>query len=123
MSAFQNMASKLKPGSSNACNRLILSESCEVNEVLLNISSRWKMQILHSIAAGRSQFSLLKKAFPSLSDQVLGKRLSELTDDKLVVKSILAEKSPIQIIYTPTHKGNELLKIIDDLHKWGLMWS
>jgi DNA-binding HxlR family transcriptional regulator len=117
------MSSQLKPSSSNACNRLILSESCEVNELLLNISSRWKMQILHSIAAGRSQFSLLKKAFPSLSDQVLGKRLSELTDDKLVVKSVLAGKSPIQIVYTPTLKGNDLLKIIDDLHKWGIAWS
>ena len=117
------MASELKPGTSNACNRLILSESCEVNELLLTISSRWKMQVLHSIAAGQNQFNLLKKAFPSLSDQVLGRRLSELTNEQLVVKNVLADKSPVQILYTLTQKGNDLLKIIDDLHKWGIAWS
>jgi hypothetical protein len=42
MSTVKDMASNLKLGSSNACNRLILSESCEVNELLLNISSGGK---------------------------------------------------------------------------------
>jgi len=114
------MSSKLKPGTSNACNVNALSLDCEVNDVLRDISPRWKMQILHKIAAGGKQFSLLKQAFPSLSDQILGKRLSELVGEALVEKIVLKEKVPKHIIYTTTDKGFELLKIIDDLHQWGL---
>jgi DNA-binding HxlR family transcriptional regulator len=116
------MSSKLKTGTSNANNLALLSCKCEVNDVLRNISTRWKMQILHSIAREARQFSLLKNAFPSLSDQMLGKRLSELVADKLIDKTILEERVPMKIIYTPTEKGMQLLKIIDDLHKWGLRW-
>ncbi len=117
------MASKLKAGTSNACNLMVLSSSCEVNAVLRNISTRWKMQILHSISTGTRQFSRLKIAFPSLSDQILGTRLSELVADELINKTLVAEKVPKQIIYTPTEKGMELLRVIDDLHQWGLKWQ
>jgi Predicted transcriptional regulators len=80
------------------------------------------MQILHSIKHGIHQFSTLKKAFPSLSDQILGKRLSELVEDELVKKTPIANTIPPQIAYTATKKGEELLKIVDDLHKWGLKY-
>lgn len=116
------MASKLKKGTTNAGNIEVLFLSCEVNETLRNISPRWKMQLLHSIKHGTRQFSLLKEAFPSLSDQVLGKRLSELVQDKLVDKLIVADTVPQQIAYHTTQKGDELLKIIADLHQWQLRW-
>ncbi len=116
------MSSQLKPGTSNACNIIALSLACEVNDVLRDISPRWKMQVLHRIAAGTNQFSSLKVAFPSLSDQILGKRLAELVSDKLIDKNIIEVKAPKRIHYFITDKGLELLKIIDDLHKWGLKW-
>ncbi|MBB5637099.1 DNA-binding HxlR family transcriptional regulator [Pedobacter cryoconitis] len=116
------MASKLKNGTTNACNIGVLYGSCEVNEILRNISPRWKMQVLHSIKHGIRQFSLLKEAFPSLSDQILGKRLSELVIDGLVDKAAVEGTVPQQIVYTTTKKGEELLKVIDDLHQWGMRW-
>jgi DNA-binding HxlR family transcriptional regulator len=116
------MSSELKPGTSNACNLTALSLACEVNDILRDISPRWKMQILHKIAAGTNQFSTLKHAFPSLSDQILGKRLAELVKDELIHKMIMQEKPPKRINYFISDKGLELLKIIDDLHKWGLKW-
>jgi DNA-binding HxlR family transcriptional regulator len=117
------MSSPLKPGTSNACNITLLSLACEVNDVLRGISPRWKMQVLHKIAAGTRQFSALKQAFPSLSDQILGKRLSELVSDELIEKEIVEAKPPKRINYLITVKGLELLKIIDDLHQWGLKWN
>ncbi|MEJ7558617.1 MAG: helix-turn-helix domain-containing protein [Pedobacter sp.] len=116
------MSSKIKPGTSNACNITALSLACEVNDVLRNVSPRWKMQVLHKIAAGTKQFSSLKIAFPSLSDQILGKRLAELVSDELIEKYIIEAKAPKRIHYFVTDKGFELLKIIDDLHKWGIKW-
>ncbi len=117
------MASKIKKGTTNACNIEVLFMSCEVNETLRNISPRWKMQVLHSIQNGTRQFSLLKDAFPSLSDQILGKRLSELVKDKLVNKTAVADTVPQQIAYSVTQKGEELLKIVVDLHQWEMRWQ
>jgi DNA-binding HxlR family transcriptional regulator len=116
------MATPLKPGTSNACNITSLSLACEVNDVLRDISPRWKMQVLHKIAAGVNQFSLIKSAFPSLSDQILGKRLAELIRDELIHKHVIREKAPKSVHYIVSNKGIELLKIIDDLHKWGIKW-
>jgi len=113
------MASEIKENSMNAHNLKLLASSCEVNEILTNISPRWKMQILYSISKGVYQFSKLKEAFPSLSDQVLGKRLGELTGENLVKKTVLTDKTPTNIIYQVTEKGKELLAIILDLHVWG----
>jgi len=117
------MASEIKENSTNAYNLKILASSCEVNEILTTISPRWKMQILYSISKGVYQFSKFKEAFPSLSDQVLGKRLGELADENLVSKTILTDKIPTQIVYQVTEKGKELLAIILDLHLWGQKYS
>lgn len=97
----------------------VLAASCEVNDVLETISKRWKMQILYSISKDVKQFSLLKKAFPSLSDQVLGKRLGELVTEGLLEKTTDTMSVPAQVIYTVTEKGKALLAIILELHKWG----
>ncbi|UOQ69392.1 winged helix-turn-helix transcriptional regulator [Hymenobacter volaticus] len=118
------MASNVKEGTTNAQNRQVLSAWCSVNDVLRDISPRWKMVVLHRIAHGVAQFSQLKHAFPTLSDQVLGKRLAELVAERLVEKRAVADTVPPQIRYTPTPKGRALLTIIDALQQWGQQdWS
>ncbi len=67
------MATPRKKQSTNTENIQTLAQACDVNEVLLQIALRWKMQILYCIAADVSQFSTLKKMFPTLSDQVVAK--------------------------------------------------
>lgn len=114
------MSSKIKENSTNIFNLKVLADSCEVNDVLKNISPRWKMQILYSISQDIRQFSKLKKIFPSLSDQVLGKRLSELVNEGLAEKEIIAYTTPAQIMYSATAKGEALLLIVRDLHHWGI---
>ncbi|MDF2474718.1 MAG: transcriptional regulator [Sphingobacterium sp.] len=117
------MATPRKEQSTNTENLQTLAQACDVNEVLLQISLRWKMQILYCIAEDVSQFSTLKKMFPTLSDQVLSKRLKELKEEFLVVTEDIENTTPPQIRYRPTEKGKELLKIILDLHNWGLKWK
>lgn len=117
------MATPRKELSTNTENLQTLAQACDVNEVLLQISLRWKMQILYCIADDVSQFSTLKKMFPTLSDQVLSKRLKELKEESLVFPEDIENTIPAQIRYRPTEKGRELLKIILDLHHWGLRWK
>ena len=113
------MASEINESSTNIYNLRVLAASCEVNEILERVSKRWKMQILHSISQEVNQFSLLKKTFPTLSDQVLGKRLAELVMEGLVDKLLVENTCPYQIIYRATEKGIALLAIIHDLNQWG----
>lgn len=113
------MASEIKESSTNTYNLKLLAASCEVNEILECIAKRWKMQILFSISKDIKQFSRLKKAFPSLSDQVLGKRLGELVAEGLVNKEIVDNTCPYQFIYSITEKGAALMVIIQELHQWG----
>lgn len=117
------MATPRKEQSTNTENLQTLAQACDVNEVLLQISLRWKMQILYCIADDISQFSTLKKMFPTLSDQVLSKRLKELKEESLVLTEDIENTIPPQIRYRPTEKGKELLKIILKLHHWGLKWK
>lgn len=117
------MASEIKESSTNIQNMKLLAASCEVNEILVSIGKRWKMQILFSISNDINQFSLLKRAFPSLSDQVLGKRLGELVSEGLVDKLTVENTCPFQIIYSVTEKGAALLVIIHALNQWGEIYA
>jgi DNA-binding HxlR family transcriptional regulator len=117
------MATNIKYSSTNYQNLQILGEACDVNDTLRSIGARWKMQVLYSIRQGLPQFSKIKEAFPSVSDQVLGKRLRELESDGLVIKRVLKASVPFQSVYTVTEKGAALLKIMEDLHQWEVVWN
>ncbi|MFT4204519.1 MAG: helix-turn-helix domain-containing protein [Chitinophagaceae bacterium] len=117
------MSSEIKILSSNVENLQKLADACDVNTILGNIGLRWKMQILYCISKDVFQFSKLKKVFPTISDQVLGKRISELQEDKLIIKFEIPQTTPQQIRYEVTQKGKELLSIVLDLHLWGQKWN
>ncbi|WP_160712882.1 winged helix-turn-helix transcriptional regulator [Chitinophaga solisilvae] len=113
------MSSRIKASSSNAHNRRLLAEAHDVNDILRTISARWKMEILCNITIGVNQFSRLKEKFPSLSDQILGKRLSEMVSEGILVKEHIPETVPPQTIYRPTDKATALVQILRQLHVWG----
>ena len=78
------MSTVKKSNSTISLNEEILGKACTFNDVVRIISPQWKMQILFSIYWGINRFSLLKKEYSSLSDEILGKRLRQLTHDGLI---------------------------------------
>lgn len=119
---LKQMSTSIKETSTNFQNLITLNTACEVNDTLKKISPRWKMTILYEIQMGSHQFSKLKQKFPSLSDQILGKRLRELEKENFVIKELRSDLTPNQIIYHPTKKGLSLLKIMAQLHIWTKTW-
>lgn len=117
------MASEVKTQSSNYENLRLLAAHCNVNSILKQIGLRWKMQLLYCISQGVYQFSKLKKIFPTISDQVLGKRIAELQEEGLIEKYEIAGTVPQQIRYSVTQKGHELIEVILALQHWGERWS
>ena len=117
------MATDIKDSSTNIQNLRIFTESWEVNRVLEIVSPRWKMQILFYISKDVKQFGLLKKVFPTLSDQMLGKRLKELVNEGFIEKTRIGDNGQKQTVYFATAKATQILEIMDQLHQWGKSWN
>ncbi|WP_437683349.1 winged helix-turn-helix transcriptional regulator [Sorangium sp. So ce131] len=116
-----------KTTSSNFQNQQALAGACTLNDTLYRVGMRWKMQVLFFIHAGEGSFGALKKRLPSISDQVLGKRLRELTAEGLVLKLETMDAGPgarasakgsPRTRYAVTRRGAALLRIMESLCVW-----
>lgn len=116
------MSTEIKKTSSNFENLKFLTESCIVNSTLKSIGLRWKMQILCCFLYEEYQYGKLKQIFPTISDQMLSKRLNELLKEDLIFKVEISDTQPKQYQYNITEKGKELMEIILVLQQWSRKW-
>lgn len=117
------MENNFKESSTNQANKKILSDRCGVNDTLTFIGKRWLMTILYEISLGNHQFSSLRKSIPEISEHILANRIGNLTKQELIIKSVVENTIPSQIIYTVTAKGKELLSLVDELCQWNRNWN
>lgn len=76
------------------------------------------MAILYEISLGHDQFSSLLAVFSGLSEHILAARIQDLDQNGLITKMPRPDSVPMQICYTITPKGYDLLAIVDRLHHW-----
>lgn len=81
------------------------------------------MTILYEISLGNDQFSALTKSIPEISEQVLATRVNDLVENNLIEKNERTNTTPLQIIYTTTDKGKQILSLVDNLCKWDVYWN
>lgn len=112
-----------KEQSTNFENEQFLLSVCEINYTLNVISSRWSAQIIYWIYKGYNRFHLLKNELPQISDQVLGRKLKELEDNKVLIKKIIPKTVPMGIEYILTEKGDKLIPILKDMCKWAQQYE
>ncbi|MDE5437584.1 helix-turn-helix transcriptional regulator [Elizabethkingia meningoseptica] len=117
------MGNKIKESSTNQANRRILSDRCRVNDTLSLVGKRWLMTILYEISLGNNQFSTLTKSIPEISEHVLATRVNNLVENNLIEKNERMNTTPLQIIYSITDKGKQLLLLVDSLCKWDGYWN
>lgn len=117
------MKNTIKESSANQANKKILSDRCGVNNTLALIGKRWLMMVLYDISLGRNQFSSLRKSIPGISEHILAARISSLTQQGLIRKNDVEHTIPLQIVYTVTKKGEELLFFVDKLCQWDRNWK
>lgn len=117
------MGNKIKESSTNQANRIILSNRCRVNDILSLVGKRWLMNILYEISLGNNQFSALTKSIPEISEHVLATRVNNLVENNLIEKNERMNTTPLQIIYSTTDKGKQLLSLVDNLCKWDGYWN
>ena len=93
--------------------------NCPVTHCINLIGGKWKPVIIHLIRKDCNRFSMLQRAIPAISKQMLVNQLREMEDDGLLERIIYAEIPP-RVEYKISEYGQTLLPIIDSMSAWGL---
>jgi DNA-binding HxlR family transcriptional regulator len=96
----------------NPCN-------CPVTHCMNKIGGKWKILIIYAVSKNCNRFSLLQRAIPVISKQMLVNQLRELEEDKILERIIYAEIPP-RVEYKVTVYGQSLMPVIGVLQQWGL---
>jgi len=86
------------------------------------VGSKWNGAILLAIGRGASRFSEIRPQVEGISARVLAARLRELEKHELIARDVVASH-PVQIRYTLTQRGIELVRVLIPLVPWGTRWG
>ena len=100
-------------------NRDFNPNNCPVTHFLNKVGGKWKVLILFGVSKSVNRFSMLQKAIPTISKQMLVNQLRELEEDGFIERKIYAEIPP-RVEYFVTEHGKSLLPLIDVLQEWGI---
>jgi len=92
--------------------------NCPVTTCMNKIGGKWKPIVIYLINMGKNRFSLLQKAIPNISKQMLVNQLREMEEDKLIERIIYAEIPP-RVEYNLSEYGKTILPIIGVMADWG----
>jgi DNA-binding HxlR family transcriptional regulator len=83
---------------------------------------KWNAAILMAAARGATRFSEFREMVHGISDRVLSARLRELERRDLLMRDVIATM-PVQVHYSLTPRGGELITVLQPLVGWGQRWS
>jgi len=93
--------------------------NCGVTHFLNKIGGKWKVLVIYAVSKKCNRFSLLHRAIPEISKQMLVNQLRELEEDGILERAIYAEVPP-RVEYTITKYGQSLMPVIGVIQDWGL---
>jgi DNA-binding HxlR family transcriptional regulator len=79
---------------------------------------RWSGAILYAGVAGARRFVEYRRYVDGISDRLLTQRLRELEQQGFITREVVPTM-PVQILYTPTPVGAELVAALEPLGEWG----
>lgn len=92
---------------------------CPVTHCLNLIGGKWKPVIIFLLRKECNRFSMLQRAIPAISKQMLVNQLRELEADGIIERVVYPEVPP-RVEYFMTERGSSLFPIIDTMSAWGL---
>lgn len=94
--------------------------TCTAYQPLLElIGRRWVGVILLAGAHGARRFGQYRALVTGISDRVLTQRLRELERQGLIDRTVIPS-SPVQILYAPSARGEQLIEALQPLLEWSL---
>ncbi len=61
----------------------------------------------------------MQKKMPRISKKILAEQLRELEADGLIIRDVIINKAPQEVLYHLTAKGTSLRLLIDQIFEWG----
>ncbi|NMO52341.1 helix-turn-helix transcriptional regulator [Actinoplanes sp. TBRC 11911] len=90
----------------------------KVQTALDTLGRRWTGEVLAAGILGARRYGEYRRAIGGVSDRMLTVRLRELETLGLLTRTVVPT-SPVQVLYTPTRRGIELMSAIKPLVAWG----
>jgi DNA-binding HxlR family transcriptional regulator len=102
-----------------------MNESCTVYQTVDVVAKRWSLLIILSIYKNNSKkrYSEIKKDLKEITPKILSSRLKELEEENIIKKEIDVSTIPLKTYYSLTDSGKDLMKIIEEIKKWGIKWQ
>jgi DNA-binding HxlR family transcriptional regulator len=94
---------------------------CGLARSLDRVGDRWTLLIVRELLLGDRTFRDLQSSLHGMSPSLLTKRLTELADDGLLVRSEAPRRSK-SVEYGLTDTGQALESVIIELIRWGSLW-
>jgi DNA-binding HxlR family transcriptional regulator len=90
----------------------------QFQRTLERVGRRWSGAILYAGVAGARRFVEYRRYVDGISDRLLTQRLRELERQGFITREVVPTM-PVQILYTPTPAGAELVAALQPLTEWG----
>lgn len=89
-----------------------------MTDVMHFLGGRWKLIILYTLIKRPRRFGQINNFIPSISNKVLTEQLRELEEDQIINRKVFTDRIPVNVEYSLTNKGKELIPVIELLVKW-----
>ena len=94
-------------------------ENCPVTRIMSVLGGRWKFIILYTLRNSPKRFGQINNFIPSISNKVLTEQLRELEEDGIIDRKVLTDRIPVNVEYSLSKRGKELIPIIELMEQWG----
>lgn len=93
-----------------------------VEDAFALIGKKWTGLLIHVLGAGAQRFSNILREISQLSPRILTQRLKELESEGLVKRTVIPS-TPVQVEYSLTEKGRQLIPLMKGIADWAHTWS
>jgi DNA-binding HxlR family transcriptional regulator len=101
----------------------IADEECRRFQTAAELAGRkWTASILMAAYRGARRFSEYRELVAGVSDRMLSLRLRELENENLLDRTVIPT-TPVQVRYSLTQRGQELIQGLQPLVAWGNRWE
>jgi len=101
--------------------RLRYGQLCPIAKAAEVLGERWTILIVRELLLGNSRYSGLQRALSQLSPTLLTRRLKQLQDCGLVVRTPVPGRTRAE--YGLSAAGRELESVLRGLGEWGMKWA
>jgi DNA-binding HxlR family transcriptional regulator len=91
---------------------------CPITAAMAAAGGKWKLLVIHWLAASPRQFGQLRELLPPISQKVLTEQLRELIADEIVERRRTGPV-PAPVLYSLTEHGSSLVPIVEAVRRWG----